>query len=174
MIRKWKSMAEKKLISATELVIGKASLTVQGIAVEAYELYSYDDGTSTEEPFTRSFKREPHPDLIEAFDALRDHVGAICGIDPKHFDKIKVTGIRITDLNGEQPKGMVLAKMSVIDSQALSLNTPFLHLENTAYGNRRELAKLLIEAEQEVRLYILSNKVATPTLWEQGKPKVVA
>lgn len=147
------------------MIIEKVTLTMQGLTVEAKEVFTYDDESTAEEDFTRVYKREPHPDLVESFKALNEHLANICKCE---VTAVEVTGIRIEQLSDEKARGLIKGKVLSFDNQRVSINTPFLHLETTAYPMRKQLNALLIECESEVRQYMFSGKVAQPTLWEQG------
>lgn len=147
------------------MIIEKVTLTMQGITVEAKEIFAYDDDSTAEETYTRNYKREAHPDLLEAFKALGEHLANICKCE---VTAIEVTGMRIQSLQDEKARGLITGKLLSFDNQKVSINTPFLHLETTAYPLRKQLNALLIECESEVRQYMFAGKVAQPTLWEQG------
>lgn len=162
---KFETMADKKLVGAAELVIDKVKITHQGLNIECREIYRYSDESTAEEEIVRKYKREPHPDLTESFKALGVHLADICKCDRP---SVEVKGIKIKDLNGEKPEALITGKVLTWDNGVVSINTPYMKLETTAYPHRKELNKLLIDCESEIRQYMLANKVAQPTLWEQG------
>jgi hypothetical protein len=163
------AVQEKQLIGKPELVIDKVKITHQGLNVECREVYRYSDDSEAVEEIVRKYKREPHSDLTQAFKDLGVHLADICKCDRP---SVEVTGIRIEDLNGEKPRALITGKVNTFDNQKSAINTHFLHLETTAYPHRKELNKLLLECEKELLLYMLANKVAQPTLWQQGPMKV--
>lgn len=159
-----KQMSEVvKLVGAPTTVVTKAKLTSVGLELSFEDAYPQSDGSViTEETPKKTFKRMPHPDLRAAIHDLKRFVVQLCCISTEAADNIAVTGYAAKDLNGDQPEGMVLAKLRTVDGVFIAVNTPWVKFDSTAFPFAKDMNAALIAAEREVLQYLLGNKCENP------------
>lgn len=130
--------------------------------VNYLEIHGGDDETSPD-TIVRNGQHQVHPDLIEAFNALRPHLATIAEQGsftefedvPELLEKFPVTQLT---LSGEEPhEGVTLTGMrNLANNKVLNMNTPFVKLnpDHSDYSYAESLQAAITNVLNEVDEYL--------------------
>jgi len=108
----------------------------------------------------------PHPDLIDAKNALVPHAKAILSMAPNAL--LSVSGISLVDADKENPGLTISCTYTGPDGQVAGISTPRIYMVDGNYKAKDDLARIVDTLISETHLY-LGGKTSQPSLFDQPK-----
>lgn len=158
----------------SQIKLTKVKLIKDGEKVEI----SYRESGDLQRTADDVYDNVPHPDLINAVQALKPHLAILCGqIKPSEankadLDSFKVNGYHIG--GKEEDEGIKIVGGMTGPYGYVPLNTPFLRLESqdSTYSLLADLKEKVAVIDSEAASFMNGEKLAQPSMFPEERDKV--